>query len=216
MNSEIQDVESVLTEVGRRCNPRLVERKHLHARQIRSDAAEKGILFTKNAQGDLLMAPGRCRETYFRCPARSPPPMHYLRCAAAETTRFFATNRKDPGSFQTASQYPFKAQIPAAFPRRLAQPTSVPPTNSFETNRQALSFCQCHGGPDRRSLGHLLSRNELFVRRRHSSFPPGALRGYHQPVRIITREYSQDFEAVYSDVADFKVSAVTPVFRCAL
>ena len=47
MNSKIQNVESALTEVGRRCNPRLVEKKHLHAQQIRSDAAEKGIVFAK-------------------------------------------------------------------------------------------------------------------------------------------------------------------------
>lgn len=42
MNKEIQEVESVLVDVGRRCNPRLVEKKHLHARQMKNDAAEKG------------------------------------------------------------------------------------------------------------------------------------------------------------------------------
>lgn len=44
MNKEIQDVESILTDVGRRCNPRLVEKKHQHARQIKSDAANKGMV----------------------------------------------------------------------------------------------------------------------------------------------------------------------------
>ena len=42
MNRDIQDVETVLADVGRRCNPRLVERKHAHARQIKSGDAEKG------------------------------------------------------------------------------------------------------------------------------------------------------------------------------
>lgn len=44
MNKEIQDVDSILTDVGRRCNPRLVEKKHQHARLIKSDAAEKGMI----------------------------------------------------------------------------------------------------------------------------------------------------------------------------
>lgn len=42
MNNEIQEIESILADIGRRCNPRLVEKKHLHARQMRNDAAEKG------------------------------------------------------------------------------------------------------------------------------------------------------------------------------
>ncbi|KAJ5139327.1 uncharacterized protein N7515_004175 [Penicillium bovifimosum] len=42
MNRDIQDVESLLADVGRRCNPRLVERKHVHVRQIKTGDAEKG------------------------------------------------------------------------------------------------------------------------------------------------------------------------------
>ncbi|KAK9860005.1 hypothetical protein MYU51_010183 [Penicillium brevicompactum] len=41
MNRDIQDVETVLADVGRRCNPRLVERKQVHARQIKSGDTEK-------------------------------------------------------------------------------------------------------------------------------------------------------------------------------
>ncbi|CAG7918114.1 unnamed protein product [Penicillium olsonii] len=41
MNRDIQDVETVLADVGRRCNPRLVERKHIHNRQMKSGDAEK-------------------------------------------------------------------------------------------------------------------------------------------------------------------------------
>lgn len=43
MNQEIQEIESNLVDLGRRCNPRLVEKKHLHARQMKRDAAEKGM-----------------------------------------------------------------------------------------------------------------------------------------------------------------------------
>lgn len=43
MNREIQNVEAILTDVGRRCNPRLIEKKHQHARLVKSDAAEKGM-----------------------------------------------------------------------------------------------------------------------------------------------------------------------------
>lgn len=55
MNKEIQEVESVLTDVGRRCNPRLVEKKHLHARQMKSDAAEKGMGLAIFDQGSPLL-----------------------------------------------------------------------------------------------------------------------------------------------------------------
>lgn len=43
MNKEIQNVDSILSDVGRRCNPRLVEKKHLHARQMKRDMVEKGM-----------------------------------------------------------------------------------------------------------------------------------------------------------------------------
>jgi hypothetical protein len=43
MNKEIQDVDSILSDVGRRCNPRLVEKKHQHARQMKRDTVEKGM-----------------------------------------------------------------------------------------------------------------------------------------------------------------------------
>jgi hypothetical protein len=43
MNKEIQEVDSILSDVGRRCNPRLVEKKHQHARQMKRDIVEKGM-----------------------------------------------------------------------------------------------------------------------------------------------------------------------------
>lgn len=45
MNKEIQDVEVTLTDVGRRCNPRLVEEKHLHARQMKNDTQDTGARY---------------------------------------------------------------------------------------------------------------------------------------------------------------------------
>ncbi|KAJ5545483.1 hypothetical protein N7535_006131 [Penicillium sp. DV-2018c] len=56
MNRDIQDVESLLADVGRRCNPRLVERKHVHVRQIKIGDAEKGkrtIVGYEQAVADL-------------------------------------------------------------------------------------------------------------------------------------------------------------------
>jgi hypothetical protein len=47
MNRDIQDVETVLADVGRRCNPRLVERKHVHGRQIKSRDTGKGTLLAR-------------------------------------------------------------------------------------------------------------------------------------------------------------------------
>jgi hypothetical protein len=41
MDREIQQVEFNLTDVGRRCNPKLVEKKHTHFNQIRDGALER-------------------------------------------------------------------------------------------------------------------------------------------------------------------------------
>ncbi|KAI9934057.1 hypothetical protein MW887_005130 [Aspergillus wentii] len=58
MNHEIQETESNLTDVGRRCNPRLVERKHAHYNQIKRDEAEKDA--DKRAFGAQLSLLHRC------------------------------------------------------------------------------------------------------------------------------------------------------------
>ncbi|RHZ73371.1 hypothetical protein CDV55_108770 [Aspergillus turcosus] len=42
MNREIQEVDSTLADIGRRCNPRLIERMHEHMNQIKDDAQDKG------------------------------------------------------------------------------------------------------------------------------------------------------------------------------
>jgi hypothetical protein len=55
MNKEIQDVEATLTDVGRRCNPRLVEKKHLHARQMKSDTTGTGTMYLIRGCGTQLL-----------------------------------------------------------------------------------------------------------------------------------------------------------------
>jgi hypothetical protein len=42
MNREIQEVDSTLSDIGRRCNPRLIERMHAHMNQIKDDVQDKG------------------------------------------------------------------------------------------------------------------------------------------------------------------------------
>lgn len=43
MNHDIQQVDSTLTDIGRRCNPRLMEKKHAHFNQIKGDVGDKGM-----------------------------------------------------------------------------------------------------------------------------------------------------------------------------
>ncbi|KAF3400038.1 hypothetical protein F1880_008254 [Penicillium rolfsii] len=64
MNKEIQDVEATLTDVGRRCNPRLVEKKHLHARQMRSETT--GTDAAKHTFGAQLALLHRCTTSITR------------------------------------------------------------------------------------------------------------------------------------------------------
>ncbi|KAJ5667382.1 hypothetical protein N7507_003246 [Penicillium longicatenatum] len=64
MNSEIQEVESILADVGRRCNPRLLEKKHIYARQMKGDAAGKDT--EKHAFGAQLALLHRCTTSISR------------------------------------------------------------------------------------------------------------------------------------------------------
>ncbi|KAJ5669322.1 hypothetical protein N7462_010392 [Penicillium macrosclerotiorum] len=64
MNKHIQEAETTLADVGRRCNPRLVEKKHLHARRLQSDDAEKNA--EKHAFGAQLALLHRCTTTITR------------------------------------------------------------------------------------------------------------------------------------------------------
>ncbi|OOQ82065.1 hypothetical protein PEBR_41458 [Penicillium brasilianum] len=64
MNKEIQDVEATLTDIGRRCNPRLVEKKHLHARQMKSDTTNTDA--DKHSFGAQLALLHRCTTSITR------------------------------------------------------------------------------------------------------------------------------------------------------
>ncbi|KAJ5962690.1 hypothetical protein N7501_007631 [Penicillium viridicatum] len=64
MNRDIQDVESILADVGRRCNPRLIERKHVHVRQIKTGDAERDA--EKHAFGAQLSLLHRCTTSISR------------------------------------------------------------------------------------------------------------------------------------------------------
>ncbi|KXG50376.1 Vacuolar protein sorting-associated protein 51 [Penicillium griseofulvum] len=64
MNRDIQDVESILADVGRRCNPRLIERRHVHVRQIKSGDAEKDA--EKHSFGAQLSLLHRCTTSASR------------------------------------------------------------------------------------------------------------------------------------------------------
>ncbi|KAJ5376472.1 hypothetical protein N7509_013358 [Penicillium cosmopolitanum] len=64
MNKEIQNVDSILSDVGRRCNPRLVEKKHLHARQMKRDMVEKDA--DKHTFGAQLALLHRCTTSIAR------------------------------------------------------------------------------------------------------------------------------------------------------
>jgi hypothetical protein len=60
MNREIQEVDSTLADIGRRCNPRLIERMHAHMNQIKDDAQDKET--EKRALGAQLSLLHRCAQ----------------------------------------------------------------------------------------------------------------------------------------------------------
>ncbi|KAJ5107748.1 hypothetical protein N7456_004423 [Penicillium angulare] len=64
MNTEIKDVESILTDVGRRCNPQLVEKKHVYARHMKKDAKDKDA--DKHSFGSQLALLHRCTTSISR------------------------------------------------------------------------------------------------------------------------------------------------------
>ncbi|KAJ5936065.1 hypothetical protein N7454_005363 [Penicillium verhagenii] len=64
MNTEIQEVETILADLGRRCNPRLMEKKHIYARQMKSDTADKDT--DKHQFGAQLALLHRCTTSISR------------------------------------------------------------------------------------------------------------------------------------------------------
>ncbi|KAJ5484933.1 hypothetical protein N7539_004921 [Penicillium diatomitis] len=64
MHREIQDVEGTLIDVARRCNPRLVEKKHQHARQMKRDATNHDA--DKHSFGAQMALLHRCTTTITR------------------------------------------------------------------------------------------------------------------------------------------------------
>ncbi|KAH2280526.1 hypothetical protein KXW29_003484 [Aspergillus fumigatus] len=60
MNREIQEVDSTLADIGRRCNPRLIERMHAHMNQIKDDAQDKET--ERRALGAQLSLLHRCTQ----------------------------------------------------------------------------------------------------------------------------------------------------------
>ncbi|KAJ5248900.1 hypothetical protein N7468_000351 [Penicillium chermesinum] len=64
MNTDIQEVEGILSDIGRRCNPRLIERKHAHAQQMKKDATGKDA--DKHAFGAQLALLHQCTTSIAR------------------------------------------------------------------------------------------------------------------------------------------------------
>jgi hypothetical protein len=44
MNRVMQEVDTTLADIGRRCNPRLTEKKSTHFSQIKGDVHDRGIM----------------------------------------------------------------------------------------------------------------------------------------------------------------------------
>ncbi|KAE8372827.1 Vps51/Vps67-domain-containing protein [Aspergillus bertholletiae] len=64
MNREMQEVDATLADIGRRCNPRLMEKKVTHFSQIKGDIHDKGA--TKRAVGAQLALLHRCETAISR------------------------------------------------------------------------------------------------------------------------------------------------------
>ncbi|GES62907.1 hypothetical protein ATEIFO6365_0014002300 [Aspergillus terreus] len=64
MNREMQDVDTTLGDIGRRCNPRLMEKKYTHYNQIKGDVEEKDA--EKRTLGAQLALLHRCTTSISR------------------------------------------------------------------------------------------------------------------------------------------------------
>lgn len=52
MNMEIQDVEGKLTDIGRRCNKNLIDKKSIHLNRLKHDAAGSGMVLFRQDNPD--------------------------------------------------------------------------------------------------------------------------------------------------------------------
>ncbi|KAE8388216.1 hypothetical protein BDV23DRAFT_159569 [Aspergillus alliaceus] len=64
MNREMQEVDATLADIGRRCNPRLMEKKYTHFNQIKGDVHDKDA--AKRAIGAQLALLHRCETAISR------------------------------------------------------------------------------------------------------------------------------------------------------
>ncbi|KAE8148469.1 hypothetical protein BDV25DRAFT_141754 [Aspergillus avenaceus] len=64
MNQEMQEVDATLADIGRRCNPRLMEKKYTHFNQIKGDAHDKDA--ARRAVGAQLALLHRCETAISR------------------------------------------------------------------------------------------------------------------------------------------------------
>ncbi|PYH94239.1 hypothetical protein BO71DRAFT_483917 [Aspergillus ellipticus CBS 707.79] len=64
MNGEMEHVDSTLADIGRRCNPRLMEKMHTHYNQIKEDAHDQDA--AKRALGGQLALLHRCAVSISR------------------------------------------------------------------------------------------------------------------------------------------------------
>lgn len=55
MNCEIQQVEENLIGIGRKCNPREIEKKAEHLNRLRHDSSEKGLDYRRWDALDLAL-----------------------------------------------------------------------------------------------------------------------------------------------------------------
>lgn len=215
MNREIQQVELNLTDVGRKCNPDLVEKKHSHFHQIKDDALDRGTRL------DLLrrtMLMGRCRRTGIRRTTLPPSPLHHFDLEGLTEAWISVTGREASGCLSPSTQDPVTTRDGFSFPKRPAQPIDFPPPNPAQPHRQATCVRELHPGRYHRGSSRLLPGHQLFVRRCGRSFPaapPGSHRKPTRDDRSIWRECVKGAELVHSHAPNIEDYLITSPIRCA-
>lgn len=175
MNREMQDVDTTLGDIGRRCNPRLMEKKYTHYNQIKGDVDEKGILlFTSYKTGQTVQTTDallRCGETNTWGPASSTPSLHDIYLSTPTTARIPLVGGETYGHVSPSVQHPIQTDDRATVCRKPAQAAGLPSECAFGKNRQTALRIRINSGRYNRGLSRPLPSFERLFRRCHTTFP---------------------------------------------
>lgn len=103
MNGKIKDVESNLTDIGRRCNPRLIDKKSAHLDRLKRDSLENSMMALQQPLRYRSLTKQRCGGSSLFGATRPSAPLHVRDLETAEEAQLSASDCQASCHLETPS-----------------------------------------------------------------------------------------------------------------